>query len=80
MERHCINSKSADQNAHHNGLDDDRELAIERLEIALFDQLEHCIYQSKSPDLAEFIDRFSDQIGGLLREIAKDRITQKAGI
>lgn len=74
MDRYCVNSKAADQYAHQIGEQDDIELAIERLEIEWFDDLEEILQKSSNPILAEFIDQFSDQIGELLRKLARDHV------
>ncbi|WP_066018196.1 hypothetical protein [Endozoicomonas atrinae] len=74
MDRHCVNSTAADQYAQRAGQQDDIELVIERLEIEWFDELEHCLKKSSNPILVEFIDRFRDQIGSLLSEMARDYI------
>lgn len=77
MDRHCVNSAAADQYAQRAGQQDDSELAIERLEIELFDELEHLLQQSNNPILAVFVDRFRDQIGALLARMAREKVTGK---
>ncbi|MGI2027786.1 hypothetical protein [Endozoicomonas acroporae] len=77
MDRHCVNSKAADQYAQRAGQQDDIELAIERLEIQWFDELEHHLQQSNNPILAVFLDRFRDKIGALLARMAREKVTGK---
>lgn len=75
MDRHCVNSKAADQYAHQCGQEDDRELAIERLELEWFEALEVCIRQSGNPQLMHFLDGYSDTISQLLNSMARRHLT-----
>lgn len=80
MDRHCVNSKAADQYARQSSQQDDIDLATERLEIEWYDELEHCIHQSGHPHLVAWLDHFSDQIGELIRLMARDAIKNRLGL